>query len=112
MDRRLALRAGLVQFGAVLVLALVLGLALGHRFFEHNGWWAGPGAWFACAALTASVVRLPVGPVLIGAALAGVPSALATILGLHWEGALLAVILLGLWCGRLGRDPGLLEDTV
>ncbi len=112
MDRRLALRAGLVQLAAVAVLGLVLGLTLGHHFFADNGWWAGPGAWFACAALTATVVGLPIGPVLIGASLAGIPSALATALGLHWEGALLAIILFGLWCGRLGVDRQLIEEIV
>ena len=52
MNRRVALKAGLVQLVAVAVLAVVLGLALGHHFFEDNGWFAGPAAWMACAALS------------------------------------------------------------
>ncbi|MCX6390017.1 MAG: hypothetical protein NT122_05190 [Solirubrobacterales bacterium] len=31
-----------------------------------------------------------------------VSSAIATIVGLHWLGALLAVAVFGLWCGALG----------
>ena len=42
----------------------------------------------------------------------GLPSGLATALGLHWEGALLAVILFGLWCGRLAVDRELIEDVI
>jgi hypothetical protein len=35
------------------------------------------------------------------AILAGLPSLLAVIFGLHWLGALLAIVLFALWCGRL-----------
>jgi len=38
---------------------------------------------------------------LLGAVLAGLPSLLAVIVGLHWLGALVAVVLFALWCGRL-----------
>ena len=112
MDRRTALIAGLVQLAAVAVLGLVLALLLGHEFFEDNGWFAGPIAWLLCAALTARVVHLPLAPVLMGAILAGIPSGVATVLGLHWEGALLAVILLGLWCGGLAVDRDLMEEVI
>jgi hypothetical protein len=108
----IVLRAGLVQLAGVAVLGLVLGLALGHEFFRDNGWFAGPIAWLGCAALTATVVRLPVAPTLIGAVLAGVPSGIATALGLHWEGALLAIVLFALWCGRLAVDRTLVEEIV
>lgn len=112
MDRRTALTAGLVQLAAVAVLSLVLALLLGHRFFEDNGYWAGPIAWLLCATLTARVVRLALAPVLMGAILAGIPSAVATVLGLHWEGALLAIILFALWCGRLAVDRDLMEEVI
>jgi len=106
VDRGIALRAGLTQAVAVAVLSLALGLALPYAFFEDWGWLAGPGAWAVCALVTARVVALPVWPTLLGAALAGVPSVLAVIVGLHWLGAALAIVLFALWCGRLARERG------
>jgi hypothetical protein len=52
-------------------------------------------------------LRLPTIRVLVGAALAGLPSVLAVVLGLHWLGAAVAVVLFALWCARLAREPGL-----
>jgi hypothetical protein len=94
-------RSALVQLVAVAALSAVLGLALSHDFFEDWGWLVGPLAWMACAALTALMVRLPWAATLAGAALAGIPSAVAVLLELHWLGAALAVVLFGLWCARL-----------
>ena len=99
LDTSIALRAALVQALAVLVLAVALGLALPHSFFEDWGWIAGPGAWMLAALVTALAVRLPLVRTLCGAALAGIPSALATLAGLHWLGAALAIVLFALWCG-------------
>ena len=99
LDTTLALRAAIAQALGVLVLAIALGLALPHSFFEDWGWIAGPGAWMLAAALTATVLKLPLVRTLCGAALAGIPSALATIAGLHWLGAALAIVLFALWCG-------------
>src|SRR4051812_16373623 len=96
-----AWRAALVQGIAVAVLSVVLALALPHSFFEDYGWAAGPGAWAACALLTAAVLRLPALPVLAGAALAGVPSLVTVLLGAHWAGVPLAVAVFGAWCGWL-----------
>ena len=100
-------RAALVQALAVAVLSIALAVALPHSFFEDWGWLAGPGAWIVCALVTARVVRLPIGATLVGAALAGLPSILAVILGVHWLGAVLAIALFALWCARLARDRGL-----
>ena len=100
-------RAALVQALAVAVLSIALAVALPHSFFEDWGWLAGPGAWILCALVTARVVRLPIGATLVGAALAGLPSILAVILGVHWLGAVLAIALFALWCARLARDRGL-----
>lgn len=94
-------RAASIQLLAVLLLAGALGAALPHGFFEDWGWIAGPLSWLLCAAITSWFVRLPVRLVLVGAVLAGLPSVIAVLLGLHWQGALLAVVLFGLWCGWL-----------
>ncbi len=99
VDTSLALRAALVQALAVLVLGLATGLALSHEFFEDWGWLVGPAAWMLAAAVTAAALSLPFGRALLGAALAGIPSALATVTGLHWLGAALAIVLFALWCG-------------
>jgi hypothetical protein len=100
-------RAALVQLLAVAVLSLALGLALPHSFFEDWGWLAGPGSWLLCAAFTARVLALPPGPTLLGAVLAGLPSLLAVLVGLHWLGAIVAVALFALWCARLAPEVGL-----
>ena len=107
MDRSVLWRAAVVQAVAVAALSLALGLALPHSFFEDWGWLAGPGAWALCALVTARVVGLPAVPTLIGAALAGVPSLLAVLVGVHWLGAVLAIGLFALWCARLARDRAL-----
>jgi len=101
MDVPTLWRAALLQLVAVALLSIALGLALPHDFFEDWGWIAGPAAWMLCAAFTAQVLRLPLGAALLGAALAGLPSLLAVVLGVHWAGAALAVCLFALWCGRL-----------
>ncbi|HYG97428.1 MAG TPA: hypothetical protein VD741_10020 [Solirubrobacterales bacterium] len=94
-------RAAVLQLAAVALLSLALGLALPEDFFEDWGWISGPASWMLCAAFTARVLRLPLGPALVGAALAGLPSLLAVVIGLHWAGAVLAVGLFALWCARL-----------
>jgi hypothetical protein len=107
VDRSVLWRAAVVQAVGVAVLSLALGLALPHSFFEDWGWLAGPGAWALCALVTARVVGLPSVPTLIGAALAGVPSLLAVLVGVHWLGAVLAIGLFALWCARLAQVRGL-----
>lgn len=106
MDVPTLWRAALLQLAAVALLSIALGLALPHSFFEDWGWLAGPGAWMLCAAFTARVLRLPLGPTLLGAALAGLPSILAVVAGVHWAGAVLAVALFALWCARLRERGG------
>lgn len=104
MDLPTLWRAALLQLVAVALLSIALALALPHDFFVDWGWIAGPAAWMLCAALTARVLRLPLVPALIGAALAGLPSLLAVVLGIHWAGAALAVALFALWCARLRAE--------
>jgi hypothetical protein len=94
-------RAAWIQFLAVLILAGALGAALPRSFFEDYGWIAGPASWMLCAAITSWFVRLPVRLVLLGAALAGLPSLVAVLVGLHWLGALVAILLFALWCAWL-----------
>ena len=101
MDLSVLWRSALLQTAFVVIGSLALGLALPDSFFDDWGWLSGPLAWLACAALTAVVLGLPRGPMLAGALLAGVPSALAVIAGVHWLGVLLAVALFAAWCGRL-----------
>jgi hypothetical protein len=105
MDGSVAWRAAVLMGVSVAVVALALGAALSREFFEDWGWAAGPGAWAACAVLSARVLRLPVGPVLVGAALAGIPGLIGVIAGVHWLGPPLGVVLFGLWCGRLAAGP-------
>jgi hypothetical protein len=106
MDVPTLWRAALLQLAAVAVLSVALAIALPHSFFEDWGWIAGPAAWMACAAFTARVLRLPLGPALLGAALAGLPSILAVVVGAHWLGAVVAVALFALWCARLREQGG------
>lgn len=105
MDVPTLWRSALLQLAAVAVLSIALALALPHDFFVNWGWIAGPVAWMLCAAFTARFLRLPLVPALTGAVLAGLPSLLAVVLGIHWIGAALAVALFALWCARLrGED--------
>jgi hypothetical protein len=104
MDTGLLWRSALVQLIAVGVLFAVLAIALPKSFFESWGWIAGPVAWMLCAALTARVLRLPLGPTLLGAVLAGIPDAICVVVGLHNVGDVLAIILFALWCARMPRE--------
>src|SRR4051812_11450438 len=90
LDRRILWRAALVQLVAVAVLSIALGVVLPQEFFVDWGWFAGPASWMLCAAFTARVLYLPLAPTLIGAVLAGLPSLVAVLIGLHWAGAILA----------------------
>ncbi len=105
MDTTILWRAALVQLLTVAVLFAVLGLTLPKSFFETWGWIAGPLAWLLCAAITARVLRLPRNPTLLGAVLAGLPSALAVVFGVHEAGIVIALVLFALWCGRLAASP-------
>ena len=96
-----ALRAGLIQLIVVGVLALISGLLLPHSAFESFGWLIGPLAWIVAATITAIAVKLPLPPAWLGAVLAGIPSAIATVAGAHWLGAVIALICFALWCGGL-----------
>lgn len=106
MDSEILWRVAIVQVLAVVVLSLVLGLLFSHGFFETWGWLTGPLAWLLCAWFTARVVGLAVGPVLVRAVGAGIPSLLFVALGLHWLGAAVAVAIFAAWCATLARPLG------
>jgi hypothetical protein len=111
IDRSVMWRAAGVQTLAVAGLSVGLSRVLPHSFFEDYGWAAGPGAWVVCSLATARALRLPVGRTLAGAALAGVPSAIAVVAGVHWLGAAVAVGAFATWCGATaGRDGGRLDE--
>lgn len=110
MDVPTLWRAALLQLVAVALLSIALGVTLPHDFFVDWGWIAGPAAWMLCAAVTARVLRLPLVQALIGAVLAGLPSLVAVVIGVHWAGAVLAVGLFALWCARLRAEDGALAD--
>jgi len=103
VDSAILWRVAVVQVAAVAVLSILLGLIFSHGFFESWGWLVGPLSWLACAWLTARVVGLPEAPVLVRAALSGIPSLLFVLLGAHWLGAAVAVAVFAAWCARLPR---------
>ncbi len=109
-DRTILWKSALLQLLAVAIVSTVLGLLLPTSFFETWGWVSGPLAWLACAAFTASVLNLDPPRTVLGAALAGLPSVIFVVIGLHWLGALFAALLFALWCAR-GAATGLLTRS-
>jgi hypothetical protein len=105
MEGSVAWRAALIMGASVALVALALGAALSRAFFEDYGWVAGPAAWAACALVTARALRLPMLPVLVGAAMAGLPGLAGVVAGVHWLGPPVGIVVLGLWCGRLAAAP-------
>ncbi len=103
MDSAILWRVAVVQVVAVAVLSVLLALVFSHGFFTSWGWLVGPLAWMLCAWVTARVVGLPEAPVLLRAALAGIPSILFVLIGAHWLGSAVAVGLFAVLCARLPR---------
>jgi hypothetical protein len=112
MDIRTGVKALLVQLVLVGILAVILAIALPKSFFEDWGWLSGPVAWLACAAATARIVGLPITGTMVGAVLVGLPALIAVVLGIHWLGTLIAVVLFALWCARLAVDRTLDAEIV
>jgi hypothetical protein len=111
MDRSILWRAAAAQVLLVAAVSLILALALPHSFFDDWGWVTGPAAWLGCAAITAWALHLPIRGVMLGAALAGIPSAVAVLAGVHWLGVAIAVAAFAAWCAWLARRPGTLRCT-
>ena len=101
VDRSVGWRAALLQGTLIAAVAVVLALALPRSFFEDWGWLAGPAAWGACALVVGRALRLPLGLVVVGAALSGLPMLLGVAVGIHWLGAPLGLAVFGIWCARL-----------
>jgi hypothetical protein len=104
MDVSTFWRAAAIQAAAVTVLSLALALALPHSFFEDWGWIAGPASWLLCAALTARVLSLPTDRVLLAAVLAGIPSGVAVLLGVHWLGVVVAIGVFAALCAHAAAN--------
>jgi hypothetical protein len=103
-------RAAVVQLVAVAALSAVLAFAFSDGFLDDWGWIVGPAAWIACAAITAMTLRLPTGPTILGALIAGVPSAIAVLVDVHWLGVGLALLVFAAWCARLPRQSALIAS--
>jgi hypothetical protein len=101
MDRSVAWQAALLQAVLVAVVAVALAVALPDSFFEDWGWLAGPAAWGGCGLAAGARLRLPLGAVLVGAALSGLPMLIGVAVGVHWIGAPLGLAVFGVWCGWL-----------
>ena len=101
MDRSVGWRAALLQGALVAAVAVALALALPRSFFEDWGWLAGPAAWGGCALVVGGALRLPLGLVVVSAALSGLPMLLGVAVGIHWLGAPLGLAVFGIWCARL-----------
>lgn len=99
-------RAAVAQLVAVTAISLLLVAALPDSFFDDWGWLSGPAAWLGCAALTAWALRLSVPGVLLGAVIAGIPSVIAVIAGVHWLGVAIAIGAFAAWCAWLAGRPG------
>ena len=104
MDRSVGWRAALLQAALVAAVAVALAVALPRSFFADWGWLAGPLAWAACASVVGVLLRLSLVPVLAGAALAGLPMLVGVAVGIHWLGSPVALLVFGVWCGRLAAS--------
>lgn len=110
MNWQIVWKSALIQLLAVAAASVVLALLLPKSFFESWGWLSGPAAWLICAAFTASVLKLDLPKTVFGAALAGLPSIVFVLVGVHWLGALFGALLFAAWCGR-GSAAGFLHRS-
>ena len=88
MNTEILWKSALIQLVLVAVVSIVLALLLPHSFFEDWGWFSGPLAWVICAAITARILSMPAGRTILGAVLAGIPSLIAVVIGIHWLGVI------------------------
>ena len=98
-DRKRALVATAAVIVAVALLAAGSMLFLDHQDFVDWGFLIGPLAWVLACVAAARVAALSLLAGLAGAAIAGIPSALATLTGLHWLGIVVGVLAFAGWSG-------------
>jgi uncharacterized membrane protein YfcA len=101
IDRNVALRAGLIQLAAVIVIFIPLGLALPDSFFDDWGWVVGPASWLLCAMFTGRVLKLDPSRTFGAALISAIPSVIGVVLGAHQVGGLVAVVAFALLCGHM-----------
>lgn len=90
---------------SVAALAALTMLLLDHGDFVDWGWLIGPLAWVISCVVGARVGGLSLVAGLVGAVVAGIPSGLATMTGLHWLGIVVGLAAFAAWTGsaRAGR---------
>lgn len=98
-DKKTALRATSAAVVAVIALAVISMILLEHSDFVDWGWLIGPAAWIVSCLVGARVGGLSLLAGLVGAAVAGIPSALATLTGVHWLGVVVGLVAFAAWTG-------------
>ncbi len=107
IDRRVAVRAGLVMVATLAPVFVALAIALPKSFFEDWGWIAGPAVWIGCALLTGRILKLSLERVTMAAAIAGIPSLAFVLVGLHDVGPVISLPLFAVLCGHIPVREGL-----
>lgn len=104
MDRRLLLRAALVQAAGAgaIFLALVVS-PLDRGFFEDWGAIVGPLAWIAAAALTGRVLGIAPARLALAAVIGGLASGTASVAGAHGAGLVIGVLVFALVVASVPR---------
>jgi hypothetical protein len=98
-NRQTALRATAAAVVAVVVLAGISMVFLDHADFVDWGWLIGPAAWVISCVFGARVGRLSWLAGFVGSIVAGIPSGLATLTGVHWLGVVVGLIAFAAWTG-------------
>jgi hypothetical protein len=101
IDRHVAVRAGLIQLAAVILIFIPLALALPDSFFDDWGWVVGPAAWLLCAMFTGRVLGLDPSRTFGAALISAIPSVIGVLLGAHQVGGIVAVVCFAALCGHM-----------
>jgi hypothetical protein len=104
IDRGVALRAGLIQLAAVILIFIPLGLALSDDFFDDWGWVVGSVSWLLCAMFTGRALGLDPSRTFGAALISAIPSVIGVLLGAHQAGGLVAVVCFALLCGHMPAE--------
>ena len=98
-NRDRAARGTAAAVVAVVLLAGLSLLLLDHQAFVDWGFLIGPAAWLIACVVGARFAGLTLLAGVVGAVVAGVPSAAATLTGLHWLGVVVGLLAFAWWCG-------------